>query len=78
LLAREDSERIRRGFALSWQHLAHACYPYDRSLAETALARGRALHPVRIRPDGGATFRAISKLLGWRLARRLQVASGRP
>ena len=22
--AREDSERVRRGFALSWQHLAHA------------------------------------------------------
>ena len=30
---REDSERVRRGFALSWQHLAHSCYPYDRSMA---------------------------------------------
>ncbi len=78
VLAREDSERMRRAFALTWQHHAHACYPYDRALAEAALARARALHPVRIRPDGGATFRAISKLLGWRLARRLQVASGRP
>ena len=39
--AREDSERVRRGFALSWQHLAHACYPYDPVLAERAL-RGRA------------------------------------
>jgi glycosyltransferase involved in cell wall biosynthesis len=78
VLAREDSERMRRTFALTWQHHAHACYPYDRDLAETALARACALHSVRIRPDGGAVFRALSKLLGWRLARRLQVASGRP
>jgi glycosyltransferase involved in cell wall biosynthesis len=78
VLAREDSDRTRRGFALSWQHLAHACYPYDRALAGSALARASALHPMRIRPDGGMAFRALSRLVGWRLARRLQVASGRP
>ena len=78
VLSRENSERMRRGFALSWQHLAHACYPYDRALAERALAQAQALHPVRILPDGGRTFRIASRLFGWRLARRLQVASGRP
>ena len=30
---REDSERVRRGFALAWQHLAHACHPYAPELA---------------------------------------------
>jgi glycosyltransferase involved in cell wall biosynthesis len=75
--AREDSERVRRGFALSWQHLAHACYPYDPDLAEAALARSRKLHPIRIRPDGGFRFRVLSSVIGWRAARRLQVASGR-
>jgi glycosyltransferase involved in cell wall biosynthesis len=74
----EDSERVRRGFALSWQHLAHASYPYDPGLAELALARSRALHPVVIRPDGGAAFAIVSRVVGWRAARRLQVASGRP
>jgi glycosyltransferase involved in cell wall biosynthesis len=78
VLAKEDTERVRRGFALSWQHLAHACYPYDRTLAEAALGRARSLHPARIQPDGGIAFRAVSKALGWRIARRLQVASGRP
>jgi glycosyltransferase involved in cell wall biosynthesis len=78
VLARENSERMRRGFALSWQHLAHASYPYNRTLAERALAQARALHPARIWPDGGTTFRILSRVLGWRLARRLQVASGRP
>lgn len=75
--AREDSERVRRGFALSWQHLAHACHPYDPALAEQALARARALNPVNIRPDGGPAFKVLSRLIGWRAARRLQVASGR-
>ena len=36
-----------------------------------------ALHPVLIRPGGGPTFKIISQIVGWRAARRLQVASGR-
>jgi len=75
---REDSERVRRGFALSWQHFAHACYPYDRQLASFALAYASRLHPVTIRPRGGPTFEVVSALIGWRNARRLQVISGRP
>lgn len=78
LRAHENSERVRRGFALSWQHFAHASYPYDAALAECALARARELHPAMIRPGGGAAFHVVSRLVGWRLARRLQVASGRP
>ena len=76
--AREDSERVRRVFALSWQHFAHGCYPYDQDLARQALQRAQALHEVRIRPGGGLAFKMLSRLIGWRLARRLQVASGRP
>lgn len=75
--AREESERVRRGFALSWQHLAHGAYPYAPTIAEKALARARALHPVVIRPGGGPAFKALSRVVGWRTARRLQVASGR-
>jgi glycosyltransferase involved in cell wall biosynthesis len=76
--AREDSERVRRGFALSWQHLAHASYPYCPSLAKSALLRASASHADAIRPDGGPVFQIVSRLLGWRAARRLQVLSGRP
>jgi GT2 family glycosyltransferase len=74
---REDSDRVRRAFALSWQHMAHGCYPYVPRLAEQALARARALHSITIRPDGGPAFKVASRLVGWRTARRLQVASGR-
>lgn len=77
VLGRENSERMRRGFALSWQHMAHGCYPYDKAMAEKALARAAALHDVEIRPDGGPAFRLASRVFGWRAARRLQVASGR-
>ncbi len=77
VLACEDSERVRRGFALSWQHIAHAAYPYDRKLAEQALEKAARLHPITVRPDGGLSFKILSRLIGWRAARRLQVASGR-
>lgn len=78
VLEANGGERARRGFALSWQILAHGCYPYDPALAKTALGKARALHPARIQPGGGPAFRALSRLIGWRAARRLQVASGRP
>jgi glycosyltransferase involved in cell wall biosynthesis len=74
---REDSDRMRRGFALSYQHLAHSSYPYDPELAERALARARILHPTLVRPAGGPIFDLVSRAVGWRAARRLQVACGR-
>jgi glycosyltransferase involved in cell wall biosynthesis len=77
VLAHEDSERVRCGFALSWQHIAHMVYPYDPRLAERALERARFLHSVRIKPAGGPAFRVASCLLGWRVARKLQMLSGR-
>ena len=78
VLAREDSPRMRAGFAQSWQHFAHACHPYAPDLAERAVARAARLHAIRIRPDGGAVFHVASRLFGWRLARKAQTLSGRP
>jgi glycosyltransferase involved in cell wall biosynthesis len=77
VLAREKSERMRRAFSLSWQRFAHGVYPYDSALAERALARALILYPIAIMPDGGPSFRWVSRIIGWRIARRLQVASGR-
>lgn len=76
--AQEDSERTRRMFAIAWQEFAHGAYPYCSKLANSALERARALHHIRIAPDGGRAFRLLSRLIGWRFARRLQVATGRP
>jgi glycosyltransferase involved in cell wall biosynthesis len=77
LLAREDSDRTRRVCAMMWQRLAHASYPYYRSLANEALARARALHPEKLKPEGGHAFKFVSNMAGWKLARLLQRWSGR-
>ena len=78
VLARENSERMKRASALMWQHLSHAAYPYDPVIAERALERARRIHTVTITPGGGPTFRLVSRVIGWRAARKLQVLSGRP
>jgi glycosyltransferase involved in cell wall biosynthesis len=72
ILAREDSERMRRGLSLAWQTLAHASYPFDIDFAEHALARAHALSDARISPNGGLAFKIIAGVLGWRQARKLQ------
>lgn len=78
LLSAEDSERTRRVIARLWQRFACACYPYEPALANHGLSLAKALHPVRMEPDGGPAFKLASSVLGWRLARRLQRWSGRP
>jgi glycosyltransferase involved in cell wall biosynthesis len=77
VLAKESSVRMRRAFSLSWQHLAHGAYPYASELAERALSRSQELYPISIMPGGGIRFRWLSRIIGWRAARRLQVVSGR-
>lgn len=77
LLAREDSDRTRRVCAMLWQRLAHASYPYYKSLADQALVRASQLHQVRLVPEGGPTFKLASRVLGWKTARLLQRLSGR-
>lgn len=76
VLTREDSERMRQVFAIDWQSFAHRCFPHDRQLAERALDRARALHPITLQPGGGPRFRLASRLIGWRAARQLQVLAG--
>lgn len=70
----EDSERTRRPLAMLWQRYAHACYPQQPTLADAAVARARQLHTVRAWPGGGRAFRLVTRLFGWKAARRLQVA----
>ena len=77
VLVRENSDRMHRAFAVCLQHLAFGAYPYDPGLAQSALRRAAALHPIKSLPQGGPIFRLVSRAVGWRLARRLQVACGR-
>lgn len=78
LLLREDSERTRRVISLLWQRFAQSSYPYAPALANGALIRASALSPVQLPPDGGRFYKYVTRLTGWKLARCLQVISGRP
>lgn len=73
----ENSERVRRCGSLLWQVYAHAAFPYQPTLANTALRNAGRLHRIKINPDGGPAFRLLSMLLGWKAARVLQRWSGR-
>lgn len=78
LLCRENSDRTRRVCAMLWQRFAYASYPYWSRGANEALQRARLLHPSSLRPEGGPIFSKVARLMGWKIARRLQRLSGRP
>jgi hypothetical protein len=68
---------VRRGLSLVWQRLARFAHPYAPDVAEDAMRHAQALDPARLPLEGGWRFRLLSRLVGWRFARRLQVWSGR-
>ena len=68
---------VRRGLSLVWQRLARFAHPYAPAVAADAMRHAAALDPARLPLEGGWRFRLLSGLFGWRLARRLQVWSGR-
>lgn len=73
-LAREDSPRVRRACALNHLRFAFHAWPHDdaRALARTSLAAAHELAPDVRRPTVGRRFEFLARLMGWKLARRLQ------
>lgn len=73
LLAAEDSERTHRVLSMLWQRFAHASFPYEARLAESAIIRAQNLHrDANLAPDGGQAFKFVSAILGWRMALIMQ------
>ena len=71
LLAAEDSPRVRQTLADHWKLLCYELYPGAPALSRDAEARSLALGgSAAPQPIGGKT-RALARLVGWRLARRL-------
>ena len=77
LLAIESSDRTRRVASFMWQRLANSCYPYQRALGLEAQRRAELLHTDRLCLPAGRAYNLISALFGWKVARSLQVLSGR-
>lgn len=72
LLAHEDNPRHQRACADLFQRLAFAMYPDEPDIVRACEAHVRTHGGSRLRPEGGACFRLLTRLLGWKAARRLQ------
>lgn len=77
LLAVESSERTRRVASFLWQRFANDCYPYQRALGSEAQLRAERLHGDRLCLPAGRAYNLIYAIFGWKVARMLQVLSGR-
>lgn len=74
LLAREDSPRTRAAAADYLQRLIHSAYPQASDLVRAAENVVAGWGGSELQCDGGVLFRTVRGLLGWKLARRLQIA----
>ena len=77
LLRLEDSPRTRRVAAAILQQLIYDMYPAMPSLVADLEKRIAALGGTDLPPLGGRAFQLVSRLVGWKLARRLQIMAGK-
>lgn len=73
----DDSPAMRRAAADLAQRFAYDYYPAAPDLVADAENLARSLGGSSLRPLGGRSFQVLSRVIGWKLARRLQVATGR-
>lgn len=77
LLRFGDDPAMRAAAADLLQRFAYDYYPAASDLVADAERRARSLGGARFAPLGGRTFRFACRLVGWKRARRLQIAAGR-
>lgn len=78
LLKCEDSPRTRRLCATILKNYVFSFYPACPDLVREALAQVKELGGSSSRPEGGAMFKLIDRLLGWRVALRFRNLRPRP
>ena len=72
LLAVENSDRTRYASACYWQFFVFMAYPQAPDLITKAEENIRFLGGCDLKPEGGAMFKIIREVLGWKLAMQLQ------
>ena len=72
LLDAEDSPRTRRAATAVLQDFVYDVYPEHPDLRQRLAARARALGGSDLPPDGPPGFQKLRRLVGWRLARRVE------
>lgn len=77
LIAAHDSPSTRKACANILQSFEHEHYPHHPDLRARVRNRVAELGGADISPSGPPRFHVFRRLIGWRLARRLQRAMGR-
>lgn len=73
LLAAENSHRIKNLIANTYLGQYYRMYPYFPDLLK-AFEEKIALYPEgTVKPDGGAVFKFLSRMVGWKIAKRIQL-----
>lgn len=72
LLTIENSDRTRYASACYWQYFVFMAYPQASDLITKAEENIRSLGGCDLKPEGGAMFKVIREVLGWKLAMQLQ------
>jgi glycosyltransferase involved in cell wall biosynthesis len=68
----EDSPRVRHACATAAQRYIYNSYPHAASCRREAAQLIAAFGGSTLAPEGGPKFQLARRLLGWRLAKRLQ------
>jgi len=76
LLDQRNDANARRSCANVLQDFIHTYYPYHSDLRALMAARVKELGGASIDVDGPRRFQQLRRLLGWRLARRIQRFAG--
>lgn len=74
LLRHEDSARTRHASAVSYMRFVQSYYPQQPDILRAAETRARELGGCRLRAQGGKIFLLLSRLVGWKCARHVQLA----
>lgn len=74
LLAVDGSPEARRACATAYQRFAYHAYPHVPELVARAEARVRSLGGCDLAAPGGRPYQALARLVGWKRARRIQLA----
>jgi glycosyltransferase involved in cell wall biosynthesis len=72
MLARENSDRVRKICADRWQWWIYSFYPEHADLAKRAGQEVKRLGGSELRLEGGRILRALVPLVGWKAVRQMQ------
>ncbi len=72
LLARENSPLTRHACATVFQRFIYEVYPDVPELSQQAAAKVKELGGSNLQPTGGKMFQLLSRLVGWKQAKKIQ------